>query len=37
MMFESTDILISKFNEQCDEFLQKLKENEAKKYECNNN
>jgi hypothetical protein len=35
-MFETTDSLISKFNDQCDEFLQKLKENEAKD-ECNNN
>lgn len=29
-MFESTDILISKFYTHCDEFLHKLKENEGK-------
>lgn len=34
-MFESTDTLISKFYAQCDEFIDKLKENEANN-ECNN-
>jgi hypothetical protein len=37
MMFESTDILISNFYTQCDEFIDKLKQNEDKKDECNNN
>ncbi len=34
-MFEKADYLISNFFTQCDEFIDKLKENEANN-ECNN-